>query len=78
CTSAGLANDDLEIDLAAVDRDAIVATLVYSSTKLLERAAARGYSTLDGKAMLVHQAAHAFTIWTGVAAPVAVMHSAIA
>jgi len=51
-----------------------VATLVYHRrTHLLELAAARGHRTLDGRLMLIYQAAHAFTIWTGVAAPVDVM-----
>ena len=37
---------------------ALVATLVYHRrTELLQRASARGHSTLDGATMLVHQAA---------------------
>jgi shikimate dehydrogenase len=45
-------------------------------TALLRAAAATGARTLDGLGMLVHQAAHQFTIWTGDAAPVAAMRRA--
>ena len=56
------------LPLDALPPDAWVATLVYHRrTNLLERASERGHSTLDGRAMLVHQGARAFTIWTGVA-----------
>jgi shikimate dehydrogenase len=44
---------------------------------LLERASALGHSILDGKAMLVHQGARAFQIWTGTHAPVDVMARAL-
>jgi shikimate dehydrogenase len=55
-----------------------VASLVYHRVpRLLERAAALGYSTLDGRGMLVHQGARAFTLWTGVAAPIDVMRAAL-
>lgn len=56
---------------------AAVATLVYHrATALLAAATARGHRTVDGRAMLIHQAARAFTRWTGVAAPVAAMTAA--
>jgi shikimate dehydrogenase len=83
CTSAGL---DPETDAAFTDAlplDALrpgtwVATLVYHRrTNLIERASGLGYSTLDGRSMLVHQGARAFTIWTGLPAPVAVMARAL-
>lgn len=79
CTPAGL---DPASDLAftsafpldALPESARVATLVYHRrTSLVERAAERGHATLDGRAMLVHQAAHAFAIWTRRVAPVAIM-----
>jgi shikimate dehydrogenase len=71
CTPAGL---HAEADTAfadAVPLDALapgawVVSLVYHRrTSLLERASRRGHSTLDGAAMLVHQGARAFAIWTG-------------
>lgn len=83
CTSAGM---DPETDAAFTDAlplDALqagawVSTLVYHRrTNLLERATSLGHSTLDGRAMLVHQGARAFTIWTGTPAPVAVMARAL-
>jgi shikimate dehydrogenase len=83
CTSAGLdpATDAPFTDalpLATLAPDALVATLVYHRrTALLERAAARGHATLDGRAMLVHQAARAITIWTGRQPPVEIMARAL-
>lgn len=83
CTSACL---DPESDIAfsgslpldTLAAGAWVATLVYHRrTNLLERASGLGHSTLDGSAMLVHQGARAFTIWTGEPAPVAVMTRAL-
>jgi shikimate dehydrogenase len=47
-----------------------------SPTPLLEAAAARGIPHAGGLGMLVHQAALAFTLWTGEAAPLAVMSAA--
>jgi shikimate dehydrogenase len=83
CTSAGLdpetdtqLTDSLPLD--ALASGAWVATLVYHrTTSLLERASSLGHSTLDGRGMLVHQGARAFTIWTGLPAPVAVMARAL-
>jgi len=83
CTSTGLdeASDVRFADTLPLDAlrpTAWVATLVYHRrTALLERASARGHSTLDGKAMLVHQGARAFTLWTGLPAPVEVMTRAL-
>jgi shikimate dehydrogenase len=83
-TPVGLA--DSAADLASVDAlplDALrsgawVATLVYHRrTRLLERAAARGHSTLDGRGMLVHQGARAFSIFTGAPPPVEAMQRAL-
>jgi shikimate dehydrogenase len=66
------------LPLAALPAAARVATLVYHRrTRLLERASARGHSTLDGRAMLVHQGARAFRIWTGRDASVEVMTRAL-
>jgi shikimate dehydrogenase len=83
CTSAGL-DPATDVELAnALPLDALrphawVATLVYHRpTQFLERAASRGHSTLDGRAMLVHQGARAFTLWTGLPAPAEVMRAAL-
>lgn len=47
------------------------------NTPFLREAAARGATTLDGLGMLVYQGAIGFTMWTGLAAPVDVMHQAL-
>ncbi|HUQ06406.1 MAG TPA: shikimate dehydrogenase [Kofleriaceae bacterium] len=84
CTSAGLdgASDVALADSVPLERlgsSAAVATLVYHrQTELLRRAAERGLVTTDGKAMLLHQGARAFTLWTGRPAPVDVMRAALA
>jgi len=56
----------------------VVADLVYhpAATPLLGAAAARGATAVGGLGMLVHQAAHAFRLWTGQEAPVAAMEQA--
>jgi len=57
----------------------VVADLVYQPirTGLLEAAEARGATTVNGVGMLLYQAAYAFELWTGVAAPVAAMRGAV-
>ena len=47
-------------------------------TPFLREAAVLGAQTLDGLGMLVYQGAIGFTMWTGVEAPVEVMHRALA
>jgi shikimate dehydrogenase len=56
----------------------VVADLVYHPLETAWLAAARraGATTVDGLGMLVHQAARAFRLWTGVAAPVGAMRAA--
>jgi shikimate dehydrogenase len=46
-------------------------------TRFLQEAENRGVRTLDGLGMLVYQGAIGFTMWTGVEAPVEVMHQAL-
>jgi shikimate dehydrogenase len=81
-TPMGLTDDDTAtIDALPLDtlrREAWVSTLVYHRpTRLLERAAQRGMSTLDGRGMLVHQGARAFALWTGAAPPIHAMRRAL-
>jgi shikimate dehydrogenase len=56
----------------------LVVDLVYwpVRTPFLEAAAAQGARTSGGLGMLVHQAARAFTLWTGRPAPLAIMSQA--
>jgi shikimate dehydrogenase len=57
----------------------VVADLVYQPirTGLLRAAEARGARTVNGVGMLLYQAAYAFELWTGVAAPVTAMRQAV-
>jgi shikimate dehydrogenase len=75
-TSLGWHAGEIPIEETWLDMlptDAVVADLTYRDTDLLVAAAARGLRTADGLAMLVHQGARAFTLWTGQPAPVATM-----
>lgn len=67
------------LPLDALRRDALVTDLVYAprETALLTAVRAHGAQTLDGTAMLLHQGALAFTEWTGLDAPLAVMRAAL-
>ncbi len=58
----------LEIDLAPLPPEAVVADLVYAplETELLAAARARGLATADGLGMLLHQAVRGFSLWFGV------------
>ena len=77
-TSVGMGGTGLPVDPGQLHAGLVVADLVYHPrrTPLLEAAAAAGARPVDGLGMLVHQAARAFELWTGVPAPVAVMRSA--
>jgi shikimate dehydrogenase len=68
-TSLGMAGQpELEIDLAPLPDDAVVAEVVYIplETGLLRRARARGLRVSDGLAMLLHQGTGCFEKWFGV------------
>jgi shikimate dehydrogenase len=67
-TSLGMAGKPpLQIDLAALKRDAIVYDIVYVplETPLLRAAVAHGHRTVDGLGMLLHQAVEGFRHWFG-------------
>lgn len=83
CTPIGLAGDEpawvAALPLDALPAAAWISTLIYHrTTLLLERMAQRGHVTVDGRGMLVHQAAHAFRHWTGRQAPIDAMYRAVA
>jgi len=68
-TSLGMTGKErLDIDLAALPVDAVVADIVYSplETELLAAARARGNRVVDGLGMLLHQAVPGFERWFGV------------
>lgn len=65
--------------LAQLPLDALVYDLIYNPpvTPLLALAAERGLATRNGLDMLLGQAAHAFSCWTGVRPPLEVLRSAL-
>ena len=70
CTSLGMiGKPPLEIDLAPLRREAVVADVVYVplETALLQAAKARGHRTADGLGMLLQQAGYGFQRWFGAA-----------
>jgi shikimate dehydrogenase len=69
---------ELPIDPELLREGQVVVDLVYEplETGLLAAARSSGARAVDGIGMLVHQAAHAFTLWTGEPAPVAAMQDA--
>jgi shikimate dehydrogenase len=82
-TSVGMgdpAPSDLPLDPARLRAGQVVADIVYRplETALLRAARTRGATAVNGVPMLVHQAAVAFELWTGVPAPVAAMTASVA
>ena len=81
-TPAGMAGSGLEADLpldpADLGSGQLVVDLVPNPaiTPLIEAARGRGAVAVNGLGMLVHQAALAFRMWTGVDPPVSVMSAA--
>lgn len=75
---AGPDGTSLPVDGELLREGQVVAELVYhpSETALMRAASGRGARTANGLSMLVHQAAVAFELWTGRAAPVAQMAAA--
>ncbi|MGH9157969.1 MAG: shikimate dehydrogenase, partial [Acidimicrobiales bacterium] len=74
-TSVGLGGLSVELALP-VDRlgaGQLVVDINYPGGALVEAARATGAVARDGVGMLVHQAAAAFGLWTGVAAPLEAM-----
>jgi shikimate dehydrogenase len=77
-TPLGMHGELPPFDVSWVPGEAVVADTVYHplETPLLGVARARGLACVDGLGMLVHQAAIAFGLLTGVDAPVEVMRAA--
>lgn len=68
----------LPLDPARLRAGQVVVDLVYHPlrTPLLEAAKERGCIAVTGLGMLIHQAAHAFRLWTGEDPPLEVMSAA--
>lgn len=75
-TAVGLHGDETPIPAELISPDLLVMDLIYNPprSRLLRDAAAAGCEVLSGEVMLLHQGAAAFTLWTGQAAPVELMH----
>jgi shikimate dehydrogenase len=67
-TTIGMGGNDYRWPIEHCRKDAIVADIVYRplETGLLRAARARGLTTIDGLAMLIHQGARSFEIWHGI------------
>ncbi len=79
-TSMGMGADgSLAFPVEGVPEGAIVVDLVYDPpvTPLLLACERRGIRATNGLGMLVHQAAVAFELWTGVPAPIEAMTQAV-
>ena len=81
-TSIGLypnVGDRPEISYESITPGMVVCDVIIApSTPFLEEARRHGAGTLDGLGMLVYQGAIGFRLWTGLDAPVKVMHDALA
>ncbi|MHC1589265.1 MAG: shikimate dehydrogenase [Methermicoccaceae archaeon] len=78
-TSVGMGKSESLVRGEWLHEGQVVFDIVYSPprTQLLKVAEDAGAKTIDGVAMLVHQGAEAFRLWTGVEAPVDVMEEAV-
>jgi shikimate dehydrogenase len=79
-TSLGMGADArLPVPAELLRPDQVVVDLVYQPlrTPLLEAAEAAGAHAVGGVGMLVHQAAHAFRLWTRAEPPIASMHASV-
>lgn len=76
----GRVGDPLPVPAEGLRRGQVVMDIVYRPrvTPLLAAASAAGARCVDGRAMLLHQGALAFTLWTGRKAPLATMRRALA
>ena len=73
------AGDPLPLDPSSLSAGQAVVDLVYhpAETALLAAARSRGAQAVNGLGMLVHQAALAFGLWTGVEAPLDAMRAGV-
>ena len=77
-TSVGMGDGAVPFEPHLLRPEQVLADIVYhpSPTPLLAAARDRGVTAIDGLGMLVHQAGHAFRLWTGQDPPIAAMTSA--
>lgn len=77
-TTLGMAGGpvDLPFDPAGLNPGQLVVDLVYPISPFVEAARERGATATGGLGMLLHQAAHAFRLWTGYEPPLEAMSAA--
>ena len=78
-TSVGLNDDEgLPCPIELIESNQVVVDLIYSPllTHWIAELRSRGFEAHNGLSMLVHQAAAAFELWTGIPAPIEVMREA--
>jgi shikimate 5-dehydrogenase len=76
-TSIGLTSNASPVPADILPPDLLVLDLIYAKTRLLREAEAAGCTVSDGEQMLLHQGAAAFTLWTGMPAPIELMQRAL-
>ena len=80
-TSIGLfpkVHEKPDIDYESINSEMIVCDVIHTPmTPFLKEAHDRGARIVDGLGMLVYQGAIGFKLWTGLDAPVKVMHKAL-
>ena len=75
-TSLGLQENDpppFDLSLLTPELKLCVFDTIYRQTSLLKRALELGLPAVNGEAMLIHQGAKSFELWTGLAAPLEAM-----
>lgn len=78
-TSLGLRPEDsLPLPEHVIPAGVPAMDMIYRTTPFMTAAARRGAPVADGRAMLLHQGARSFTLWTGRPAPVETMRRALA
>lgn len=77
-TSVGMGDGQTPFDPSRLTPGQLLADVIYhpSPTPLLAAAGELGVEAVGGLGMLVHQAAHAFRLWTGLEAPLEDMTAA--
>jgi shikimate dehydrogenase len=77
-TSVGMDDGRMPFDPGLLTAEQVVADIVYhpSPTPLVTAARERGIVAIDGVGMLVHQAGHAFRLWTATEPPLGAMTEA--